>query len=514
VLTPVNATPGKTINQIECRIFNNSGGNLSMYVGGLDVRVGQDVDGFVHGAAGVGYSWESTANNSPSNRAAFTPAQVIGSGGSVYPSIRLYVVSRQNQILREITDHFIDGDVGYDMDADNWKGSCRLILDDPTLIEPLAMEFVRIVLRLDYPDGTSEEGPLGQFMVDLPSERWNSGDDQWTYQGKDLLAVLAQSQARGPYPVAAGRSYQSIVDDVLYTQALLHRDQVALPPLTQVFGYNWSWERGSSFLKIINDLYTFAGYQRPWINPAGLLTTAVAGTNPAVIPPAITFSTGYDSKVRWPFQVDPDTSGVGNRVSVVTAHTVTHYTDPIVIGEPDSASVSSLSTQGSNPAANADASKKKKKKKKKPGQTSPPPPADQDPADLPGQPYDVDEQLVSIRVNNDPAHPISVVRLGRFIDVPDINVPLVADQAAADALANNALIQASVLPMRARLTTVVMLRGLNEVYELNLMDSHGNPIDSGQGRYFCRGWTLQLGLPWEMVHTLTRVIAFTSTPYF
>jgi hypothetical protein len=107
-----------------------------------------------------------------------------------------------------------------------------------------------------------------------------------------------------------------------------------------------------------------------------------------------------------------------------------------------------------------------------------------------------------------------MIRLRRFIDVPDINVPLVADQAAADALANNALIQASVLPMRARLTTVVMLRGLNEVYELNLMDSHGNPIDSGQGRYFCRGWTLQLGLPWEMVHTLTRVIAFTSTPYF
>jgi hypothetical protein len=120
---------------------------------------------------------------------------------------------------------------------------------------------------------------------------------------------------------------------------------------------------------------------------------------------------------------------------------------------------------------------------------------------------------ISVRANMDPAHPLSYPRLGRWIDLPDVEVPYSLGQAGLDAAADQALAEASLIPMRVRLTTQVMVRGLNEVYELDMSDSYGDPIPSGQGRYWCRGWSLQLGAPWEMVHNLTRVVPFTAVSW-
>jgi hypothetical protein len=46
-----------------------------------------------------------------------------------------------------------------------------------------------------------------------------------------------------------------------------------------------------------------------------------------------------------------------------------------------------------------------------------------------------------------------------------------------------------------------------------MKDAYGDPIESGQGRYWCRGWSFQLGPPWEMVHNLTRVVSFATVPW-
>lgn len=110
--------------------------------------------------------------------------------------------------------------------------------------------------------------------------------------------------------------------------------------------------------------------------------------------------------------------------------------------------------------------------------------------------------------NMDPTHPLSYPRLGRWIELPTVTPGQVTDDSVATQIAHNELIKASNVPVRVRLTTEVMIRGLNEVYELNMSDAYGNPIRSGQGRYWCRGWTLQLGSPWEMTHNLTRVVGF------
>jgi len=533
-LPSVAATPGKTVNFIEIRVFNNSGASFSGYIGGADVRRNQAIDGFVHGSGGANYSWVGTVNNSPSLRAAFNTTPIIGSGGSIYPSIKIYVVDRQNNIIRDITSHYVDGDIGYDMDAETWKGTCRIILDDPSLITPLGVEFLRVVMRLDYPDGTSQEGSLGQFMVDLPSERWSSGRDQWTYQGKDLLAFLAQHQgaistsgggltARGGMAFAAGVSYQAALDYIFFTVVGLARWQVSLPAIPQTFPSDFAWERGTSMLRIVTDILLAVGMQAPWVNPLGVITSAPAGTNPAIIAPSITLATGPNSPIRWPFQVDPDVGGIANRVQVISSiHVINHTWVPgYIVGVPDGTLPMAGSVFGTAYEESVIEAEKRKKKKHGKGRKPPPPPPgvpEESPTDsgpdIPGYWLEGDDPVFGIAVNNDPSHPISTVRLGRVIDLPDINVPQVASQAEADALANQALIKASSLPMRARVTTIPMLRGLNEVYELDMTDADGTPIDSGQGRYFCRGWTIQLGLPWDMVHTLSRVIDFASTPYF
>jgi hypothetical protein len=125
--------------------------------------------------------------------------------------------------------------------------------------------------------------------------------------------------------------------------------------------------------------------------------------------------------------------------------------------------------------------------------------------------------------NQDPASPVSYVSLGRWIDLPDIEQTILSsavdgnNQATGDAKAKDigtqALIEASLLAIKARMTTEIHRRGLNEVYLLDLYDINDDPFPSGQGKYFCRGWSFQLGPPWQMVHNLSRIIPFGSASF-
>lgn len=497
--------PAKQVDYIYTdftRVSGAAGTATSFYWGGFDVRVNQPLDAFIHGAAGANYAWEGTANASPSTRAAYTVGPFRGSGGQIYPSVRLFVVNRQNQVKREITKHFIDGSVNYDLDAEQWKGSCTLVLGDPGLVTPLADEYVRIQLRVERADGTFEDKSIGMFMVDPPDERWSAGYDQWTYQGKDMLGLLATWLLRGPaasanvaasgYVLGSGRPYRAAIEDILFNHVGLAREQVALPIGDTLALGNIGFENGTTVLAAITALLQGAGWQKPWVTPEGIITSAPAGLNPAQVEPSLVLATGENSQVRWPFEVDPEISKVGNRVRVFTAKNVStpvyQYFDPV-----------------------PPTYKKKKRKKKK----------DKlklvDPGDPGGNrivAYEpVPNPVESTRANMDPAHPLSIPRLGRVLDLPDVNVPLVADEAAATALADQALRDASLIPIRVRLTTEVMVRGLHEVYDLDLKDAFGNPIASGQGRYWCRGWTLQLGMPWEMTHNLTRVVEYATVSW-
>lgn len=520
-------TPGKTVDQIYMQIIrpnHAAGGNAAtFYLGGFDVRVNQPLDSFIHGSAGTGYWWEGAINNSPSRRDLISVSPAIGSGGQIYPTVTVQVVNRQNQVIRDITEHFRDGDINYDLDAEQWKGTLNITLDAPGLVEVLGDEFIRISMRIERADGTVEMGSLGMFSVDAPTERWSSGGyDTWSYEGKDLLSLLATwvprnlttpistitGQILPVFGIKVGETYSGAIDDLLVNYVGLSRDQYSFPGLAAIVQASSAivWEVGTDALAILTELLTGAGWQKPWVNPSGVITSSPAGLQPSNVTPSLVLATGENSRIRWPFEVDPETSAVGNRVRVISVRAIVNqmggeYIAGAWIPDPPE-------------------EKDKKKNKKKKGHHNNNNDDDDDAgghyADgtyAPVEYYTTYAAAVTVRANLDPGHPLSVPRLGRFIDLPDVEAPAASSQAAVDALADQALADASMIPMRVRLTTEVMIRGLNEVYELNMTDAYGDPIESGQGRYWCRGWSFQLGSPWEMVHNLTRVVSFATVPW-
>jgi hypothetical protein len=478
---PLTLDPAKTLDRVYFLLGNNSGAVETVYVGGMDIRINTPMDGFIHGSGGDGYAWTGTANNSPSTRAARTIAPVLGHGGQYFPTMRVDVVNRQNQRIRDVTAYFRDGSINYDLDAERWKGTCTASFDRPGLIEPLGDEYLRFTLRVDYPDGSFEEGPVGMFIMDPPKEHWDGANDLWSYEGKDLLAILDSFMFRsiigdlgtvGPGAFALAGDQKNIlgaIRDLLLNYVGFSASQISFGGDLNKEGIGTFWEGGTSALRILTDLLTMAGWQAPWVTPAGIITSSKAAVDPATIGAAMTFSTGENSKVRWPFDVEIDPSLIGNRVRVVGAANVTSFLNTSVFYK-----------WGLDP------------------------PEEIIPDNL---------RLEATVTNQDPSHPLSYQRLGRWIDIPDVDIPIWIGQDAANDAARQVLYAASHPPMTARLVTQAHLRGLNEVYELDLTDSYGEPIESGQGKYFCRGWTMQLGPPWEMVHTLKRTIPYEQSVF-
>lgn len=539
----VTTTSGKTVRNVLVRIQNNAGVTRTFYVGGLDIRDDQAIDGFIHGDAGPAYSWEGIANNSPSNRTAVTVDHVVGQGGQVRPSITLELCDRRGVTIEDVTGHFIDGSVTYDMDADRHKGSLSVTLDDPYIIQALGDQYLRPVLNIERLGRDDDEsGSLGMFMVDPPSERWLSGsNDQWSYSGRDMLALLdtwmlrqtavgstfiyATNAGGSPDPkeyfsspdyvaaegwtLAAGTSAQDAVIKLLQEMVGLDRKQFAIAvPGTIAAGL--SWQNNETALKALTDILTSMGYQKPWVSPNGVIMSAIAGDDPNTYEPAFTFRTGEDSQVRWPFEVDPDVSKVGNRVRCTSTLVNTGYTYSI---GPATAPTTADDPAYPPPAPNNRKGKAYKKWYAQYGDVDPN--ANDNRIPVPGvdgvvtqNPYTYWSPVEAIAENLDPAHPLSMPRLGRYIDLPDVSIPSLGTTDAAMLAAREALVKASRIPMKARLTTEVMLLGLNQVYLLDLMDLNGDPIPSGQGKYFCRGWTMQLGAPWQITHSLTRVIDY------
>jgi hypothetical protein len=474
---------GKTVRNAQLLLDTGSIDSFSGFLGGFEVRVNQPIDSFIHGDGGDGYAWEGTPNDSPSTREAFVANPIFGSGGQYTPTLTAEVVSRQGQTLRDITDHFLDGSITYDLDADQHKGSCNVVFNEPGLVEVLGDEWLKLSLRVERPDGSVEEGPLGVFILEPPKETWTEGADQWVYPGKDITALLSATYIRGvpqvlvlpegdeeiallgAYVAEEGTSYWAVLEDVLINDVGLTRVQFTFHGLSQFFDETTGWESYTSVMQIATDTLEGAGWMSPWAMTHGILTSAPAGINPATVAPSLVVSTGNNSRVRWPFEVDVEAGGIGNRVRVISAKNVTSIT------------------------------RRRNKKKKKTIRTT-------------------SRHVVEVwRMNNDPSHPLSYPRLGRWIDIPDVTQPLVQNETEATALADQALIEAGQLPVRVRLVTEAMVRGLNEVYDLDLSDHTGEPIPSGQGRYWCRGWSMQLGPPWEMVHNLSRTIDFRAASF-
>lgn len=523
VLPGLVKNPAKTLRNAMVTIQNPTGSSITVYVGGLDIRVDDVIDSFIHGDGPINYSWTGTPNDSPSVRSAIAGTIVRGGGGSFRPTVNVSVVNRRKQFIRDVTNHFQDGSVTYDLDADASKGSCSISLDDPGLIDPLADQYFDINVEIEYADGTTDDFPVGMFLADPPQERWDGGNDSWTYPGRDMLGLLDTTMMRSKplnTDVGEGGNFTDarvlpvnanlalFLSEVLVNFGGVTTSQFSLPvPGVSLVGK--SWPGGTTVLQCISDVLQGAAWRKPWVTPAGIIVSAKAGDDPSLFLPDATFSTGQDSYVRWPFEVDSDASGIGNRVRVIGSNKLVNtnvVTNPAYAGW----------------IAAINKAKKNKNKKKKKKQLHKLYATPQDPKTNKDD-ITTYTNIAVVVANQDPASPVSYTTLGRWIDLPDIEQKVLSsavdgnNQAAGDAkardLGTQALIEASMLAIKARMTTEIHRRGLNEVYLLDLYDVNDDPFPSGQGKYFCRGWSFQLGPPWQMVHNLSRIIPFGAASF-
>jgi hypothetical protein len=221
----------------------------------------------------------------------------------------------------------------------------------------------------------------------------------------------------------------------------------------------YSAETGTPLLSYITSLCDGMAWRRPWATLQGQVKTEPIRPL-SEEQPDYYFETGINSPVRWPFEVQPEPENIANRITVFS---------------------------------------------KKQGT--------------------IKEVINEVIENDDPNHPFSTVRLGyqlpegqtlpdgstvqkRYIDAPQKNAVLLNSSQEAITIGMAELEKLGMLPYVARLKTRAMVAQLNSVYELNLTDFEGNPManQAGQGKYWCIGWNLTLGPPWEMTHNLRRII--------
>lgn len=474
-LPHVAGTAGKTIRRIEIQLTANT--TFDVYVGGADVRRGQEVDSFVVGDGGEFWSWAGTANDSNSLRSAASEQQPLGSGGIYSYETAFWLVDRFNRVIGEISEFVNNASISVDSLAPGAKATINLGMSSNEIIQPWEDTYIRPHLKVTLGNGEVEggvgpgpEGMLGIYSVEPASERYDINGNSFVYQGYDLLWLLDQETFIGvssqnndlpdvvsneiAFMVNPGDSYRDKIVEVLQ-YAGFPEDRpnqpgiIAVPPETDpdnVAEYLFGATVGQSYLEFATQMADAGGWERPWMNMQGKITT-IPRRNLDSIDADRIFESGDFSDVRWPFEVDPEPENVANRLVVIAKHTGYERVYKVVAQNKDNM-----------------------------------------------------------------AHPLSYARLGRWIDAPKFEAPSVANIDRAKLIAETELEKMSMLPYTVRMKTRAMLVDVNEVYDLNLSDVYGDPIDKGQGKYFCVGWQLNLASPWEMTHNLRRLVPVFESP--
>lgn len=478
-LPPLFSDPGKTPDSLRVVIHKVSTGAAETYAGGLDIREGsEEADAFV---VGDGYNsyWDGTPNASRSVRNAHTYQSKLMPGAQIRYRANYFLVNRMNVIQEDITDRVVSCTINVDLLAEATKSSINIVLDSGDVVQPFTDSWIRPHLTVEHSDGTIEgglgaEGMLGVYSVEPATEVYDADRNTFTYQGFDLLWILQQQACiRTPgsaiWEAEEGASFM-IAPPKTIRDGLISAFEVAgfteqngllslpnpagIPQLDQVY----SAETGTPLLSYITYMCDGMAWRRPWATLQGQVKTEPIRPL-SEEQPDYYFESGANSPVLYPFEVQPEHENIANRVTVFSKW------------------------QGRN------------------------------------------EVISEIIENEDPNHPFSTVRLGyqlpegettstgetvqrRYIDAPQINAVLLNSREEARVIGMSELEKRGMPPYIARLKTRAMVAQLNAVYELNLTDFEGNPManQSGQGLYWCVGWNLTLGPPWEMTHNLRRII--------
>lgn len=316
----VNLPPDLTFNWL-------TAGDIFI-VDGLDVQEGVQYDMVYVDGDQPACSWDGTANAStstrtvPANRELPASEQVPygrfyrGFGGSYVTSARIFRADRDGNLLEEISEAFIQGEVSANEDNEGAMWSFTGEFTDPINLEPY-VDFVAPFLRIEYAngkivdDGSGYGVQMGLYVVVPPRKTVTSTESTYQMDGRDMLWLLSRARYAGVEVEPIGGV---ITDRVGQRLSALGFNRYVIQKSSRRTGRARTFDVASSGVDVCNDLLSAITFYGLTPDRLGRFTSYQVLDLMLRQPNAIMLG-GDDGAVLEPYDVEPETE-IFNRVTV------------------------------------------------------------------------------------------------------------------------------------------------------------------------------------------------------
>lgn len=260
------------------------------------------------------------------NGTSYTAAQVqqILLGGA-QESWRFDRLDASGKWLADITRYVDFVDNPAQVENDTTRSVMRTLsmsVQGNTPFNPLH-DLIRPWYQVTAPDGGLLRWPLGLFTL-LPITR--TIDPGYTWQaltGADLTQLLADSAFQQSYSVSSGTNYLTAISTVIAQYTGATKIQVAIPDPGKALPSDLTWDAGTSYLQVIQDLLTAVNYYQPWCDEWGVLRSSPIPDYSTINPGYVFDTTKGASLVLNQITEDPDWSSIYNQFLVKVENTST-----------------------------------------------------------------------------------------------------------------------------------------------------------------------------------------------
>lgn len=235
-----------------------------------------------------------------------------GSGGIIEVDTRVYLATKTNQFLTEITPYVLDFSYDWDIDRDGPKALATVVVTDSTVVPNFG--WVAPVQTITYEDGTSETSQLGLYRLVQPSEEFDGQSVEVTMKGFDVGVLVSDRTLESEVYLTPGVKYVDYIRDYLDLLGMRHSipDRPGVVPVS-----GWSEKVGVSWSVFLNQLCSFVGLYSLCADQTGTMIAVPIPSGTGAIEPSHTYVIGDNSTVVDDLKFDPKFESVFNQVIVI-----------------------------------------------------------------------------------------------------------------------------------------------------------------------------------------------------
>lgn len=238
-------------------------------------------------------------------RNGFTAAQVQKAlhapWGSQLVTFRFDLLDQQGTLkgtLRNVTDASVNHDALGDI-----KRKARFTLrDDGAInylsdrIKPWAQVYVPPRIMPDHTPTTGgwAEFPLGVFLLSTPEEGFRVGGTIRDIEAYDQGIILMQGTVDGRYLIPSGTKFTDALANIFQAVGITRYN---ITPTAKTLPVDREWDRGATYLSIINELLKAMNYYSVWFDGDGYAICAPY-VLPSLAPSEYTYAEGDMSVIR------------------------------------------------------------------------------------------------------------------------------------------------------------------------------------------------------------------------